>query len=180
VARGGRTRSAARQDRALWRDGHMNLGVESSYGRIRRERDRRSSNEQFGHEMTMAEVRCSNCQSTSLMAELRVYMKAPRAARCPACDDVLMVIVNVRRAVRLDMSNMEMMSPRLTQPFAPRRNRRCARRRSGARARRCRGAPAPPALDDAGGRLAHRRPQLDGTTWWAVPSMRRRSGRCRS
>ena len=68
--------------------------------------------EHFGHEMTMAEVRCSHCQSTSLMAELRVYMKAPGAvARCPACDDVLMVIVNVRGAPRFDMSNMEMISP---------------------------------------------------------------------
>jgi hypothetical protein len=46
------------------------------------------------------------------MAELRVYMNAPGAvARCPGCDDVLMVIVNVRGAPRLDMSNMEMVSP---------------------------------------------------------------------
>ena len=68
--------------------------------------------EHFGHDMTMAEVRCSHCRSTSLMAELRVYMKAPGAvARCPGCDDVLMVIVNVRGAPRLDMSNMEMVSP---------------------------------------------------------------------
>ena len=68
--------------------------------------------EHFGHEMTMAEVRCSHCQSTSLMAELRVYMKAPGAvARCPACDEVVMVIVDVRGAMRFDMSSMEMVSP---------------------------------------------------------------------
>jgi phage FluMu protein Com len=68
--------------------------------------------EHFGNEMTMAEVRCSHCQSTSLMAELRVYMKAPGAvARCPACDEVVMVIVDVRGTQRLDMSNMEMVSP---------------------------------------------------------------------
>jgi len=68
--------------------------------------------EHFGGDMTMAEVRCAHCQSTSLMAELRVYMKAPGAvARCPACDDVVMVIVGVRGAERLDMSNMEMVSP---------------------------------------------------------------------
>ena len=68
--------------------------------------------EHFGNEMTMAEVRCSHCQSTSLMAELRVYMKAPGAvARCPVCDEVVMVIVNVRGADRFDMSNMEMVSP---------------------------------------------------------------------
>lgn len=68
--------------------------------------------EHFGNEMTMAEVRCSHCQSTSLMAELRVYMKAPGVvARCPVCDDVVMVIVNVRGAQRFDMSHMEMVSP---------------------------------------------------------------------
>ena len=68
--------------------------------------------EHFGHEMTMAEMRCSHCQTTSLMAELRVYMKAPGAvARCPACDDVVMVIVNVRGIDRFDMAHMEMVSP---------------------------------------------------------------------
>jgi phage FluMu protein Com len=68
--------------------------------------------EHFGHEMTMAQVRCSHCQSTTLMAELRVYMKAPGAvARCPACDEVVMVIVNVRGTDRFDMSKMEMVSP---------------------------------------------------------------------
>jgi phage FluMu protein Com len=68
--------------------------------------------EHFGHEMTMAQVRCSHCQNTTLMAELRVYMKAPGAvARCPACDEVVMVIVNVRGTDRFDMSKMEMVSP---------------------------------------------------------------------
>jgi phage FluMu protein Com len=68
--------------------------------------------EHFGHEMTMAQVRCSHCQSTTMMAELRVYMKAPGAvARCPGCDEVLMVIVNIRGTERFDMSNMEMVGP---------------------------------------------------------------------
>jgi hypothetical protein len=68
--------------------------------------------EHFGHDMTMAEVRCSHCQSTSMMAELRVYMKAPGdVARCPSCDEVVMVIVNVRGTERFDMSHMEMVSP---------------------------------------------------------------------
>jgi Zn finger protein HypA/HybF involved in hydrogenase expression len=68
--------------------------------------------EHFGHEMTMAKVRCSHCQSTMMMAELRVYTKAPGAvARCPACDQVTMVIVNARGDQRLDMPNMEMISP---------------------------------------------------------------------
>ena len=68
--------------------------------------------EHFGHDMTMAEVRCSHCQSTSMMAELRVYMKAPGdVARCPSCDEVVMVIVNVRGIDRFDMAHMEMVSP---------------------------------------------------------------------
>ena len=68
--------------------------------------------EHFGHDMTMAEVRCSHCASTSLMAELRVYMKAPGAVtRCPVCDEVVMVITHIRGVSRFDMSNMEMMSP---------------------------------------------------------------------
>jgi hypothetical protein len=68
--------------------------------------------EHFGNEMTMAQVRCSHCESTSLMAELRVYMKAPGAvARCPDCDDVVIVIVDVRGTQRFDMSHMEMVSP---------------------------------------------------------------------
>ncbi len=64
--------------------------------------------EHFGNEMTMAQVRCSHCKRTSLMAELRVYMNAPGAvARCPECGDVLIVIVDVRGAQRFDMSNTE-------------------------------------------------------------------------
>ena len=66
----------------------------------------------FGHDMTMAQVRCSHCESVSLMAELRVYMKAPGAvARCPTCDEVVMVIVDIRGDEHFDMSNMEMVSP---------------------------------------------------------------------
>ena len=68
--------------------------------------------EHFGQEMTMAELRCSHCQGTSMLAELRVYMKAPGdVARCPSCDEVVMVIVNVRGTERFDMSHMEMVSP---------------------------------------------------------------------
>jgi hypothetical protein len=68
--------------------------------------------EHFGHEMTMAEARCSHCHSTMMMAELRVYMKAPGAvARCPVCEEVVMVIIKVRGTERIDMSHMEMVSP---------------------------------------------------------------------
>jgi hypothetical protein len=64
--------------------------------------------EHFGHEMTMAELRCSHCQTTSMIAELRVYKALGAVARCPACDQVVMVIVNVRGVTRVEMPNMEM------------------------------------------------------------------------
>jgi hypothetical protein len=68
--------------------------------------------EHYGHEMTMAEVRGVHCHHTSMIAELRVYMKAPGAvARCPDCDDVVMVIVDVRGSAHFDTSNMDLMSP---------------------------------------------------------------------
>ena len=65
--------------------------------------------EHFGHEMTMAEVRCMR-QHPSLMAELLVYLKAPGAvARCPTCGEVMMVIADIRGTEHFDMSNMEIM-----------------------------------------------------------------------
>ena len=68
--------------------------------------------EYFGHEMTIAEGRCGHCRNVSMIAELRVYMKAPGAvARCPVCGNVVMVIVDVHGTERVDTSHMEMLSP---------------------------------------------------------------------
>lgn len=73
--------------------------------------------EHFGHEMTMAKMRCMHCKQPSLMAELLVYLKAPGAvARCPKCGDVVMVIAHIRGNERLDMSNMEMVSGKTVEP----------------------------------------------------------------
>jgi uncharacterized Zn finger protein len=67
--------------------------------------------DRFGHEMTMAAVRCAHCRSTSMIAELRVYMRAPGSvARCRVCGQVVMVIVEVRGTQRVDMSNMEIVN----------------------------------------------------------------------
>ena len=67
--------------------------------------------EHYGHDMTMAEVRCRR-HHTSMIAELRVYMKAPGAvARCPQCNEVIMVIVDVRGTEHFHTSNMELLSP---------------------------------------------------------------------
>ena len=50
--------------------------------------------EHFGHEMTTAGGRCRHCGTRSLIAELRVYSRAPgTVARCPTCGNVVMVLV---------------------------------------------------------------------------------------
>jgi hypothetical protein len=67
--------------------------------------------EYFGREMTMTEGRCGHCRNVSMVAQLRVYMKAPGAvARCRVCGNVVMVIVDVRGNGRVDTSHIEMMS----------------------------------------------------------------------
>jgi hypothetical protein len=49
----------------------------------------------FGHDMTMAHGRCVHCHTAWMLAELRVYIKAPGAvARCPTCREVVIVIVD--------------------------------------------------------------------------------------
>lgn len=55
----------------------------------------------FGSDMTGASGRCLHCGTTSVVAELRVYLRAPGAvARCPACGKVVMVLVDVRGATQ--------------------------------------------------------------------------------
>ena len=59
----------------------------------------------FGGEMTMAPGTCAHCGAKSLIAELRVYLKAPgTVARCPRCGNVVIVLVGVRDAMRVDFS----------------------------------------------------------------------------
>jgi Zn finger protein HypA/HybF involved in hydrogenase expression len=44
--------------------------------------------EVFGIEMTTVTGRCRSCATPSLIAELRVYVRAPgTVARCPACGN---------------------------------------------------------------------------------------------
>jgi len=63
----------------------------------------------FGHEMTMAHGRCKHCNATWMLAELRVYLKAPGAvSRCPTCDEVVMVIVEARGSDAFFMPALEM------------------------------------------------------------------------
>lgn len=51
----------------------------------------------FGKEMTTARGTCTACGASGQIAELRVYSRAPgTVVRCPRCDAVLIVVVDVR------------------------------------------------------------------------------------
>jgi len=59
----------------------------------------------FGEEMTTAIGRCAHCGTTAQLAETLVYLGGPGiVARCPGCDNVLMVIVDHRGTRCLDMA----------------------------------------------------------------------------
>jgi len=59
----------------------------------------------FGREMTASEERCSHCGTTSVIGTLRIYMRGPGiVARCPACAEVVLRIVETPAGVRVDLS----------------------------------------------------------------------------
>lgn len=63
--------------------------------------------EVFGVEMTMARGVCAHCGAAGLVAEMRVYLRAPgTVARCRSCDAVLMVLVEVRGMTSVDLSGL--------------------------------------------------------------------------
>jgi hypothetical protein len=65
----------------------------------------------YGEEMTTAIGRCTVCGATRQIAELRVYVKAPgMVARCPVCDSVVFVLVEVRGSTRMYEPCFELMS----------------------------------------------------------------------
>src|SRR5437763_16518993 len=65
--------------------------------------------EYFGNEMTMAPGTCAHCGAKSLIAELRVYLKAPgTVARCPRCGSVVVVLGGVRGAMRADFRSFRL------------------------------------------------------------------------
>jgi hypothetical protein len=66
----------------------------------------------FGAEMTTAVGTCAHCGATCVIAELRVYMRAPGSvARCPHCDGVTMVLVSVRGSPRIDLAGFRLAPP---------------------------------------------------------------------
>jgi ribosomal protein S27AE len=68
--------------------------------------------EVFGEEMTMAIGTCAHCGATGVIAEQRVYLRAPgTVARCPRCNGVTMVLVSVRGSARIDLAGFELAPP---------------------------------------------------------------------
>jgi Family of unknown function (DUF6510) len=68
--------------------------------------------EHFGAEMTTASGRCTHCGAVDCVARLRVYSRAPGAvARCASCGNVVLVVVEVRGAVRVHMPGFELAEP---------------------------------------------------------------------
>ncbi len=66
--------------------------------------------EHFGAEMTTAIGSCAHCGATAQVAELRVYPRAPSAvARCPACSNVVMVIVEIGETRRIEYGHFQLL-----------------------------------------------------------------------
>jgi hypothetical protein len=65
--------------------------------------------EVFGAEMTTAAGTCRTCGKASLLAEVRVYARAPGSvARCPHCGAVVFVIVAVGEETRIYREGIEL------------------------------------------------------------------------
>jgi uncharacterized protein DUF6510 len=58
----------------------------------------------YGEEMTTATGTCSSCGSSRPLGELAVYRQAPGVvARCSSCDNVMVVIVELRGVRCVDL-----------------------------------------------------------------------------
>lgn len=63
--------------------------------------------EHFGAEMTTVRGTCGHCGATAQLAELRVYLRAPgTVGRCPACGEILLVLVTVGDELRVHASRL--------------------------------------------------------------------------
>ena len=67
----------------------------------------------FGGEMTMAQAVCRQCGARAPLAECEVYLGGPGVVvRCRGCHNIVMVLVEVREMVCVDLSGLS----RLDQP----------------------------------------------------------------
>ena len=62
--------------------------------------------ELFGAELTTASGTCASCGATGPVAELSVFISAGAVARCRSCESVVMALVTVRGATRVDLRGM--------------------------------------------------------------------------
>jgi hypothetical protein len=61
----------------------------------------------FGGEMTMAHARCGRCGRRGPLAECAVYLGGPGVvARCRVCDGILIVLVEVRGMICVDLGGL--------------------------------------------------------------------------
>lgn len=66
----------------------------------------------FGTEMTNATGVCAHCGAQGFLAECEVYLRAPgTVARCRSCRGVLMVLVEVRGVMCVDLSGLSEVAP---------------------------------------------------------------------
>jgi hypothetical protein len=57
----------------------------------------------FGAEMTDASGTCAGCRTARPLGELKVYLGGPgTVARCRHCDNVLIVLVEIRGVICVD------------------------------------------------------------------------------
>jgi hypothetical protein len=63
--------------------------------------------EVFAVDVTLARARCAACGRTGVVAEARVYARAPGlVARCPGCEEVLLRVVRGPDRAWLDLRGM--------------------------------------------------------------------------
>jgi len=61
----------------------------------------------FGAEMTMAQGQCGHCGARGPLAECEVYLGGPGVVvRCRVCHNILMVLMEVREMVCLDLGGL--------------------------------------------------------------------------
>jgi len=61
----------------------------------------------FGAEMTMAQAVCGHCGARGPLAECEVYLGGPGVVvRCRVCHTIVMVFVEVREMVCVDLSGL--------------------------------------------------------------------------
>jgi hypothetical protein len=61
----------------------------------------------FGSEMTMVPGQCAHCGTVNMLAAMRAYVRAPGTVlRCPACDGVVMRIVETPTSTLVDIQGV--------------------------------------------------------------------------